>query len=87
MGKIEDLEKRIGEIEERNRRVERDKDWEVSRFRVFLIVIVIYSIASLFLYLIGARNFFLSALVPAIGYFLSIQSLPAIRRWWLNKYR
>lgn len=86
MDKIKELEKRIEKIEKRNLRVEADKTWEVSKFRILSITIVTYLIASLFLYLIGAKNFLLSALVPAIGYFLSIQSLPSIKRWWLNKF-
>ncbi len=85
MNKIQELEKRIEKIEKRNLRVETDKTWEVSKFRILSITIVTYMIAVLFLYLMGAKNFLLSALVPAIGYFLSIQSLPSIKGWWLKK--
>ena len=81
-----DLEKEIAEIKERNQRVEADKAWETSLFRICSISVVIYVVASAFLYFIGANNFFLSALVPAIGYFLSVQSMPVLKRYWIETF-
>ena len=83
--KIENLEKEIKIIKERNRRVEADKAWETSWFRIFFIAAITYIIAAIVLYFIGAKNFLLNALVPTIGYFLSTQSLPAIKRWWIRR--
>jgi hypothetical protein len=37
------------------------------------------------LFVIGADRFWLGALVPPVGFFLSAQSLPAIKRWWIAK--
>ncbi|MFH1566254.1 MAG: hypothetical protein ABIB98_03610 [bacterium] len=84
--KIQKIEKEISVIKERNLRVEADKAWETSNFRIFSITLITYIIASFVLYFIGAKNFLLSALVPTAGYFLSIQSLPAIKRWWIEKF-
>ena len=83
--KIQKLENEIAIIKERNLRVEADKAWETSNFRIFSITIITYIVASLVLYFIGAKNFLLNALVPTARFFLSIQSLPAIKRWWMKK--
>ena len=84
--KIRQLEKEIESIKQRNLRVEADKAWEKSNFRFFSITVITYIIAALVLYFIGAKNFLLSALVPTVGFFLSIQSLPAVKRWWIKKF-
>ena len=84
--RIQKLEKEVEIIKERNTRVEADKAWETSYFRVFLISTVIYVVAVLVLRFISSGNYYLNALVPAIGYFLSVQSLPFIKKWWIKKY-
>jgi hypothetical protein len=84
--RIQKLEAEIQIIKERNSRVESDKAWETSYFRVLLISAIIYVIAVWALYFIGSENYFSNALVPAIGYFISVQSLPFIKKWWIKKY-
>lgn len=86
--KIEQLEKEIKALKERNQRVELDKAWETSRFRIALLTAITYIIANILLYLIGVQNFYFAALVPAAGFFLSVQSLPTIKnRWIKNRQR
>ncbi len=80
------IEDEIVAIKARNLRVEADKAWETSRIRIALITVITYIIAALVLYFIGVSNFFLSALIPTIGYLLSTQSLPFIKRWWTDKF-
>ena len=82
--KIKKLEKEVETIKERNSRVEADKAWEISYFRILLISGIIYVIAVKVLYFIGSTNYFLNALVPTIGYFISVQSLPFIKKWWIK---
>lgn len=82
--RIQKLEKEIEEIKQRNLRVEGDKAWETSYFRVLLISGIIYIVAVKVLYFIGNNNYFLNALVPPIGYFISVQSLPFIKKWWIK---
>lgn len=81
--RIQKLEKEIELIKERNLRVEADKAWEVSYFRVILITVIIYFIELR--YYIKSDSYFLNAFVPAIGFFISVQSLPFIKRWWIKK--
>lgn len=84
--KIKKLQEEIETIKERNLRVEADKAWETGSFRIFSITIITYIVAALVLYFIGAKNFLLNALVPTAGFFLSIQSLPAVKKWWMKKF-
>ena len=79
-----DIEKEINSIKERNQKVETDKAWEVSKFRVASIAVMTYIIIAVVFYMIGVRNFLVSALIPTVGYYLSTQSLPFIKRWWVN---
>lgn len=81
-----DIEAEIEKLKERNRRVEGDKAWETSYFRVLLVAIIVYIVIAIFLYVIGVQNFLLAALVPPVGYFLSTRTLPAIKRWWIERF-
>ena len=80
-----DLEKRVSEIEVRNKRVELDKKWETSFTRRISICILTYIVVLLFSYFVNkSNNIFLSSLVPVIGFTLSTLSVSLIRKIWLN---
>ena len=81
-----EFEKEIALIQERNKRVEADKAWETSYFRIGLITVITYIVAFIVLYCLGNDKFFLNALVPVIGYLLSAQSIPMVKRRWIKKY-
>jgi hypothetical protein len=81
------IEEEIRSLQERNKRVETDKAWEVSGFRIFSIAALIYIVAGLFLLSIGNAEFILNGLVPPIGYVLSMQTLPMVKRWWTARHR
>ena len=80
------IEERMAKIEERNRRVESDKAWETSMFRVVTITVITYLIATAVMYGIGVENPWLGALIPTVGYYLSTQSLPFIKRRWIKQH-
>lgn len=84
--KIRQLEANVEAIKNRNLKVESDKAWETSAFRIFSITAITYIVASFVLYFLEAKNPMLNALVPTVGYFLSTQSLPIIKKWWTSKY-
>lgn len=79
------IEERINTIEERNRKVEGDKAWEVSTARRIFIVILTFLLAWLWLWLIGEGRSYFKALVPAVGYWLSTVSLNIVKNHWLKK--
>lgn len=80
------IEQRLEVIEKRNTRVEAEKAWEVSLFRITSIMFITYAIAYGAFTVIGNDNPFRNAFIPVIGYFLSTQSLPIVKKWWMERY-
>ena len=88
MIKLENLEKKIKNIEERNKRVELDKRWETSWTRKICIMILTYIVVVIYSYLTkNISNIFLSSLVPVLGFTLSTLSLKFIRKIWENNIK
>lgn len=84
---VEDLKIRISKIEERNKRVEEDKAWEISKTRIIIIITLTYVFATLYLKVADSTNPFFGALIPTVGYLLSNLSLKHIKKIWLNRYK
>jgi hypothetical protein len=78
------VEQEIKAIKERNARVEADKAWEVSTFRISTICIITYIVAALVLCVIHTHRWWLNALIPTIGFYLSTRSLAIIKKWWIK---
>lgn len=85
MATLDSLEKEIGAIKARNRRVEKDKAWETSWIRRVAVSIATYVVVLLFFFVIRASQPFISALVPAIGFLLSTLTIDFLKSWWLKK--
>ena len=80
------LEERIKNIEERNKKVELDKKWETSLTRKICIMILTYIVVIIYSYIVrNYDNIFLSSLVPVIGFTLSTLSLKLMRKVWEKK--
>ena len=77
------IEERIKKIEDRNKRVDLDKKWEISWTRRICIMIITYIVVIIYSYVINKyTNIFLSSLVPVIGFTLSTLSLKLVRKIW-----
>jgi hypothetical protein len=72
---IEQIKKDIEYIKERNKKVEKDKSWEVSLERKILISILTYIIVLIFFKIVKIPRPFVNAIVPTIGFLLSTLSL------------
>ena len=83
--RMQKMEEDLRSIKERNGRVEAEKAWERSYFRIGLISALTYGVASVVLYSIGNGAPLRNALIPTIGYFLSTQSLPFIKKNWITR--
>ena len=80
---MENLEKEIQEIKERNARVELDKKWETSWTRRICICCLTYLVVVLYSVCINKiSNIWLSSFVPVIGFTLSTLSLRFVRKIW-----
>jgi len=83
--KIIRIEEQLEAIAGRNQRVEIEKAWETSTTRVLSVVLLTYALMSLTFSIIGVQEYFINAIIPTLGYFLSTQSLPIIKRRWLQR--
>ncbi|MBS3131764.1 hypothetical protein J4212_05000 [Candidatus Woesearchaeota archaeon] len=79
------MKEELESIKERNKRVEADKAWELSRTRRASIAIMTYFVIAVFLMMIEIPKPWFSALVPSIGFYLSTLTLPFLKRAWLRK--
>ncbi len=77
------IEEEIQKIKERNKRVEKDKEWETSWTRRICIMILTYIVVICYSYIVkNYDSIFLSSLVPVIGFTLSTLSLKLVRKIW-----
>jgi hypothetical protein len=79
------VEKRVADIEERNKRVELDKAWETSLTRRLSIAALTYVVVVFYLYLINNDRAFINAIVPAVGYLLSTLVMKTVRNIWQRR--
>lgn len=78
-------EKRLKEIENRNKRVEADKAWETSWTRKLSIAILTYLVVVAYLYFVIKIDPWLNALVPVVGYLLSTITISFLKKQWIKK--
>lgn len=84
MSNSNDLKERVKALEDRNKRVESDKDWETSWTRRILIGIFTFLSIGVYMWAIGVKNPWLNAIVPTVGFMLSTLTLPTFRKIWLK---
>lgn len=87
MATLEQLEKEIEKIKERNRRVESDKAWELSVMRIILLISFTYLAVGVYLRAINISRPWLNAVVPAVAFMLSTLTLPFFKKLWLRYIR
>lgn len=81
---METIEERLNKIEERNRKVELDKAWETSLMRIIFVSLITYIAAFFVIYSMGVSRPYLNALIPVLGFILSTQSIPVIKKYWIK---
>lgn len=83
--KLEEVQKEVEKIKERNARVEKEKKWETSTTRRVFIAISTYVVMTLVMFSIGVETPFISAIIPTLGYVLSTLSFSIVKKWWMEK--
>lgn len=81
---VKQLEERIRNLEDRNRRVENDKAWETSWARRISIMILTYFVVVMYLAFVVHIDPWINALVPVIGFFLSTLTVSLLKKLWLK---
>lgn len=83
--RLSEVEKSLAQIQERNCRVEADKAWETSPTRTVLICALLYIVAAGVFHLLNSQRIWLDALLPPTGFYLSTQTLPLLKQWWIAR--
>lgn len=83
--RVADIEAVMTRIVERNERVEADKAWETSSFRMYSVALITYVITAGVFFALGIGDALLSAVIPMLGFVLSTLTLPLLKEWWLRK--
>jgi len=81
---MENLEQKIFEIEERNKRVEADKAWERSFTRRILLSVFTYLAMGVYLWAIQIPRPWLNAIVPAVAFMISTLTMPFFKKMWMR---
>lgn len=87
MANLQQLEKELNKIKERNKKVESDKAWEMSLARRALLTLFTYLAIGIYLKVINIPKPWLNAIVPAVAFMLSTLTLPFFKKLWLKFYK
>lgn len=79
---MQDIEKEIQEIKERNKRVEENKARETSITRKIVIMLLTYAFIVMFFYIAQLPKPRINAIVPTLGFVVSTLSL-----WFFKNIR
>ncbi len=81
---MNDIEKRLNAIEQRNNKVELNKSWEESLSRKIIIAFLTYTTIVLFFFVAQLPKPFINSIVPTVGFVLSTLSLPFFKKIWIK---
>lgn len=84
MTSLQQLQKDIEKISQRNLKVESDKAWETSCARRILLALFTYLAIGFYLKAIQLPRPWLNAIVPAVAFMLSTLTLPFFKKVWLK---
>lgn len=82
--RIKKLEEEVAKIKLRNIKVEQNKAWETSIHRKLIITILTYVVMCLIMSQLDVERFYLSAIIPTLGFVLSSLSLNFFKRIWIR---
>ena len=82
---LQNIQREIDLIKERNKRVEADKGWETSWTRRLFIAITTYLLIVIFMFVAKLEKPFIGAIVPAAAYLISVSTLPYLKKYWVKK--
>ena len=79
-----DIEERIRTIEERNRKVELDKEWEKSWVRSVILALLTYAAISTYMWAVGIERPWIQAIIPSTAFMISTLTMPFFKWIWLK---
>jgi len=78
------IEQEVQKIQERNKRVELDKAWEVSWTRKVIVALFTYVVVVCFFVFAQLPDPFVNSIVPALAFVISTLSLSLFKKIWLG---
>jgi len=84
---METVEQRMQKIEDRNKKVEGDKAWEISWTRRVLLSLFTYISVGAYFGAIKIDRPWLNAIVPTLAFMISTLTIPFFKRLWLKFFR
>ncbi len=84
---MQNINKEIDELKERNKRVEIDKARETSITRKIIIMILTYAIIVVFLYTVKLARPLINAIIPTLWFMVSTLSLPLFKKLRIKYYK
>ena len=84
MAGLKELHEKIKRLEERNKRVELDKNWELSYSRRMLLILFTYLAIGFYLQIIQVPRPWLNSIVPAVAFMFSTLTLPFFKKIWIK---
>lgn len=84
---MDDLNKRIINLEIKTKLLENDKAWEKSILKRLIELIFIYITCFFFLLVIKRVNVLVSCLIPMISYVMYLFLLNLVKKSWIKKVR
>ena len=87
MNTIDELDRRLKAVEQRNAKVTSDKAWEISVTRRLSIAALTYAVVVIYLVVIRNIQPFINAIVPVMGYLLSTLVLARVKQNWIQRAR
>ena len=82
---MNNIEEKIQALENRNKRVELDKEWETSWARKLIVAVLTYFVIVIFFYFAQLPKPFLNSIVPTLAFIISTLSLPFFKKIWMLK--
>jgi len=79
-----DVKKEIIKINDRNKRVEVDKAWEISWARRSIVAILTYLVIVVFFFFANLADPWINAIVPTAAFFVSTATLPLFKKLWMK---
>lgn len=83
--KIIKIEQELEQIKKRNKRVEIDKGWETSFARSVASAVLTYGVVIVTMLIVNIPHPWVNALIPTLGFLLSVQSLPFLKKRWISR--
>lgn len=83
--RISYLETKIETIEQRNKKVEQNKAWEMSSMRKIIISLLTYFTVSIVMMSFSVPTPFINAIIPTLGFLLSTSSLNVFKNIWVAR--